>query len=172
MAENLVAVWFRPGNARQQRCPGTRTKIRSARKSCPCWIAGSDFICSGFGTIKAYDNSSNSRRSTARRWRLSGPAARLRGGWRADASRRDAAVRRAKRSVEAISAVFEELGLSQPTAAMKVKRGSRLRPTKTDSHSPRDVSFISEAIKKRGINVIDVIWSLPGAAIAMRRRIC
>ena len=64
------------------------------------------------------------------------------------------------RAVEAISAVFEELGLSVPTADMKQSVVIASGSDETRSYSPRDVAAISEAIKAREVTVIDVIKAL------------
>ena len=63
-------------------------------------------------------------------------------------------------AVEAISAVFEELGLGTPTDDMKQSVVVASGSDETRSYSPRDVAGISEAIKDRGISVIDVIKAL------------
>ena len=62
--------------------------------------------------------------------------------------------------MEAIAAVFEELGLGKPTADMKASVVAASGSDDTRSYLPRDVAFISEAIKERGITVIDVIKAL------------
>ena len=64
------------------------------------------------------------------------------------------------RAVEAIAAVFEELDLGKPTADMKQSVVVASGSDETRSYSPRDVAGISEAIKDRNINVIDVIKAL------------
>jgi propanediol dehydratase large subunit len=56
--------------------------------------------------------------------------------------------------------VFEELGLASPTEAMKRSVTVASGSDDTESFMPRDVSFISEAIKERGITVIDAIKAL------------
>jgi propanediol dehydratase large subunit len=64
------------------------------------------------------------------------------------------------RAVEALAAVYEELGLAAATAAMKQSVVVASGSDDTQSFRPRDVAFISEAIKERGITVIDVIKAL------------
>ena len=60
MAENLIAVWLDLECAsRQRRARRPSREIRVGAKIMPYLIAGSDLICSGFGSILKYDNSFN-----------------------------------------------------------------------------------------------------------------
>jgi propanediol dehydratase large subunit len=59
LAENLLAVWLDLECASGNDARHSESEIRVAAKITPTLIAGSDLICSGFGTIKAYDNSFN-----------------------------------------------------------------------------------------------------------------
>ncbi len=64
-----------------------------------------------------------------------------------------------RRAIAAVSAVFEELQLAthgDMKASVAIASGS----DDTRSFSPRDVSFISEAIKDQQITVVDVIKAL------------
>ena len=56
--------------------------------------------------------------------------------------------------------MFEELGLSKPTADMKQSVVVASGSDETRSYTPRDVAKISEAIKEREITVIEVIKAL------------
>ncbi len=64
------------------------------------------------------------------------------------------------RAVEALASVYDELGLSTATADMKQSVVAASGSDETRSYMPRDVALISEAIKARGITVIDVIRAL------------
>jgi propanediol dehydratase large subunit len=64
------------------------------------------------------------------------------------------------RGLDAIAAVFEELNLAKPTAAMKASVLVASGSEETESYMPRDATIISEAIKGRGITVVDVILAL------------
>ena len=55
---------------------------------------------------------------------------------------------------------YEELGLRRPTQDMKQSVVVASGSDETRSYMPRDVALISEAIKARGISVIDVIKAL------------
>ena len=57
MAENLLAVWLDLECASGNDARHSESEIRVGAKITPYLLAGSDFICSGFGTILKYDNS-------------------------------------------------------------------------------------------------------------------
>ena len=59
MAENLIAVWLDLECASGNDARPTESEIRVGAKIMPYLIAGSDLICSGFGSILKYDNSFN-----------------------------------------------------------------------------------------------------------------
>ncbi|MDG2404957.1 MAG: propanediol/glycerol family dehydratase large subunit [Paracoccaceae bacterium] len=59
MAENLPAVWLDLECASGNNASATESEIRVAAKIIRYLLAGSDFICSGFGSFLAYDNSFN-----------------------------------------------------------------------------------------------------------------
>ena len=65
-----------------------------------------------------------------------------------------------RHAVAAISAVLAELGLAQPTADMQASVVVASGSNETRSFTPGAVTPISEAIKARGITVIDVIKAL------------
>ena len=161
MAENLLAVWLDLECASGNDARATESEIRVGAKIMPYLIAGSDLICSGFGSILKYDNSFNPSLMNGeeledylvlqRDFEADGGLTPVPEGKALDVRRR---------GIEALSAVYEELGLATATQAMKdsvlVASGS----DDTRSFMPRDVAVISEAIKARGITVIDVITAL------------
>ncbi len=59
MAENLIAVWLDLECASGNDARPSESEIRVGAKILPYLIAGSDLICSGFGSILKYDNSFN-----------------------------------------------------------------------------------------------------------------
>jgi propanediol dehydratase large subunit len=61
-----------------------------------------------------------------------------------------------QRAVDAIAAVFEELDLGRPTGEMKASVVVASGSDETESYRPGEVAVISEAIRKRGISVVDV----------------
>ena len=161
MAENLIAVWLDLECASGNDARSTESEIRVGAKILPYLVAGSDLICSGFGSILKYDNSFNPSL-------LNGEELEdylvLQRDFEADGGLTPLPEERAldlrRRAIAAVSAVFEELELAQPTTEMKQSVAVASGSDETRSFNPRDVSFISEAIKDRGIGVIDVIKAL------------
>jgi propanediol dehydratase large subunit len=161
MAENLIAVWLDLECASGNDARATESEIRVGAKIMPYLVAGSDLICSGFGSILKYDNSFNPSL-------LNGEELEdylvLQRDFEADGGLtplpEEKALDLRRRAIDAVSAVFEELGLAHPTEAMKQSVTVASGSDDTGSFMPRDVAFISEAIKDRGITVIDVIKAL------------
>jgi propanediol dehydratase large subunit len=161
MAENLIAVWLDLECASGNDARTTESEIRLGAKILPYLIAGSDLICSGFGSILKYDNSFNPSL-------LNGEEMEdylvLQRDFEADGGLTPLAESRAldlrSRAVEALASVYDELGLSTPTADMKQSVVAASGSDETRSYMPRDVAVISEVIKARGITVIDVIKAL------------
>ncbi len=167
MAENLIAVWLDLECASGNDARATESEIRVGAKILPFLIAGSDLICSGFGSILKYDNSFNA--SLLNGEELEDYLVLQRdfeadGGLTPVEETNILALR--KRAVEAISAVFEDLGLSTPTAAMKASVVAASGSDETQSYLPRDVGIISEAIQDRAITVLDVIKALSNRGFA------
>ncbi len=161
MAENLIAVWLDLECASGNDARSSESEIRVGAKILPYLIAGSDLICSGFGSIAAYDNSFNPSLFNAEEME---DYLVLQRDFEADGGLTPLAEHRAldirKRAVDAISAVFEELGLAQPTPAMRASVVVASGSADTHSFTPGEVAPISEAIKDRQITVIDVIKAL------------
>ncbi len=161
MAENLIAVWLDLECASGNDARPTESEIRVGAKILPYLIAGSDLICSGFGSILKYDNSFNA--SLLNGEELEDYLVLQRdfeadGGLTPVDELRIMDLRRC--AVDALGAVLEELNLSQPTPAMKQSVVSASGSDDTESYLPRDATLISEAIKERGITVVDVIKAL------------
>ncbi len=161
MAENLLAVWLDLECASGNDARSTELEIRVGAKILPYLIAGSDLICSGFGSILKYDNSFNPSL-------LNGEELEdflvLQRDFEADGGLtpilEDKALDLRRRALDALSAVFEELDLGQPTAAMKASVLTASGSDETESYFPRGVALISEAIRANGIDVVDVIKAL------------
>jgi propanediol dehydratase large subunit len=161
MAENLLAVWLDLECASGNDARATESEIRVGAKIMPYLIAGSDLICSGMGSILAYDNSFNPSLINGeeledylvlqRDFEADGGLTPISEGQSLDVR---------ARAIAALSAVYEELGLATATDAMKASVLVASGSDETRSFSPRDVAMISEAIKARGITVIDVIKAL------------
>ena len=161
MAENLIAVWLDLECASGNDSRTSESEIRIGAKILPYLISGSDLICSGFGSILKYDNSFNPSL-------LNGEEMEdylvLQRDFEADGGLTPVEESRIlelrKQAVEALSAVLEELGLGEPTSAMKASVVAASGSDETASYLPRDVAVISDAIRTRGITVLDVITAL------------
>jgi propanediol dehydratase large subunit len=161
MAENLLAVWLDLECASGNDARPTESEIRVGAKILPYLIAGSDLICSGFGSILKYDNSFNPSL-------LNGEELEdylvLQRDFEADGGLtpilEDRAIDLRRRALDAIAGVLEELDLGRPTAAMKSSVLTASGSDDTDSYRPREVAIISDAIRARGIDVVDVIRAL------------
>jgi propanediol dehydratase large subunit len=161
MAENLLAVWLDLECATGNDARHSESEIRVGAKILPFLIAGSDLVCSGMGTIKAFDNSFNP--SSFNGEELEDYLVLQRdfaadGGLTPVAESRVIEVRR--RAVDALAAVLGELGLATATPEMLesviVASGSE----ETTTWSPGEVARLSEAIEKRGITALDVVGAL------------
>lgn len=161
LAENLIAVWLDLECASGNDARSSESEIRIGAKITPYLLAGSDFICSGFGTILKYDNTFNASLFNGEEME---DFLVLQRDYEADGGLTpvgEAEVLDVRmRAVEALGAVFEELDLGAPTAAMKTSVVAASGSDETDSYMPRDVAIISDKIKDRGITVVDVIRAL------------
>lgn len=161
MAENLVAVWLDLECASGNDAKMSESEIRIGAKILPFLIAGSDLICSGFGTILAYDNSFNPSLFNGEQledYLVLQRDFEADGGLTPAAEDRVLDVRR--RAVDALAAVYRELGLGAIDEAMKASVVMASGSDETRSFSPRDAALVAEAIEARGITVIDVIRAL------------
>jgi propanediol dehydratase large subunit len=161
MAENLIAVWLDLECASGNDARATESEIRVGAKIMPYLIAGSDLICSGMGSILKYDNSFNP--SLINGEELEDYLV-LQRDFEADGGLTPVPEGRAldlrQRGIEALAAVYEELGLATASPDMKASVLVASGSDETASFTPRDVALISETIKARGITVIDVIGAL------------
>jgi propanediol dehydratase large subunit len=161
MAENLIAVWLDLECASGNDARPTESEIRVGAKIMPYLVAGSDLICSGFGSILKYDNSFNPSL-------LNGEELEdflvLQRDFEADGGLtpigEDRAMALRTRALDAIAAVLDELGLASPTPTMLASVAAASGSNDTASFTAGDASRISEAIRARGITVIDVIRAL------------
>ena len=161
MAENLIAVWLDLECASGNDARASESEVRIGAKILPYLIGGSDLICSGFGSILKYDNSFNPslfNGEEMEEYLVLQRDFEADGGLTPVEESRALDVRR--RGVEALSAVFDELGLGHVDAAMKASVIAASGSRETKSFVPRQVADISEAIKARGITVVDVIRAL------------
>ncbi len=161
MAENLLAVWLDLECASGNDARTSESEIRIGAKILPYLIAGSDLICSGFGSIKKYDNSFNPSLFNGEELE---DYLVLQRDFEADGGLTpldpDKALDLRWRAVEALSAVFEELDLGRPDQAMKQSVVFASGSDETESYTPRDAALISDRIAARGLTVLDVVRAL------------
>jgi propanediol dehydratase large subunit len=161
MAENLIAVWLDLECASGNDARPTESEIRVGAKIMPYLVAGSDLICSGFGSILKYDNSFNPSL-------LNGEELEdflvLQRDFEADGGLtplgEDRAMALRERALDALAAVLDDLGLAETTPAMRASVAAASGSNDTASFTAGDASRISGAIRARGITVIDVIRAL------------
>jgi propanediol dehydratase large subunit len=161
MAENLLAVWLDLECASGNDARHSESEIRVGAKILPFLIAGSDLICSGFGSILKYDNSFNPSSFNGEELE---DFLVLQRDFEADGGLKSVdeanALSLRRRSIEALAFVLEDLDLSVPKMAMKQSVAVASGSDETESYVPREVAEISDKIKQRGITVVDVIRSL------------
>jgi len=161
MAENLIAVWLDLECASGNDARATESEIRVGAKILPYLIAGSDLICSGFGSILKYDNSFNASLLNAEEME---DYLVLQRDFEADGGLTPVSETKVlelrKRAVEALGAVFDELGLMTPTEAMKDSVVAASGSDETESFTPRDAALISQAIQDKNITIVDVVKAL------------
>jgi propanediol dehydratase large subunit len=161
MAENLLAVWLDLECASGNDARTSESEIRVGAKILPYLIAGSDLICSGFGSVLKYDNSFNASLLNGEEMEEFLVLQRdfeADGGLTPVPEGRILELRR--RAVDAMAAVLEELGLPAPTAAMTESVVYASGSAETRTYTPGQVGAISGAIEARGISVIDVVAAL------------
>ena len=152
MAENLIAVWLDLECASGNDARPTESEIRVGAKIMPFLVAGSDLICSGFGSILKYDNSFNPSLAERRGARgFPRAPARFRGGWRADAARRGPGDGLAGAGAGGADArCWRGWGSREPTAAMRASVAAASGSNDTASFTAGDAGRISAAIQARG----------------------
>jgi propanediol dehydratase large subunit len=161
MAENLLAVWLGLECASGNDTRISESEIRIGAKIAPYLMAGSDLICSGFGSIKKYDNSFNASLFNGEEIE---DYLVLQRDFEADGglvpASEDAILGARLRATEALSAVLEELGLARVTQAMRSSVVFASGSDETESFTAGEATAISEGIKERGITAIDIVKAL------------
>ena len=161
MAENLLAVWLGLECASGNDTRTSESEVRIGAKITPYLLAGSDLITSGFGSIKAHDNSFNPSLFNAeeledylvlqRDFQVDGGLAPVPEG-EALALRRQA--------VEALADVLDELGLADTPQAMRDSVVVASGSNDTETFNPLKTLRISHDIAARGLTALDVVRAL------------
>lgn len=161
MAENLIAVWLDLECASGNDARMSESEVRIGAKIAPFLMAGSDLICSGFGTIPAYDNSFNPSLFNAEEME---DFLVLQRDFEADGGLVPAGEEQVLdlrlRALNALKAVFEELDLATVDDAMIASVAAASGSDDTESFGPRDAAVVSDRIRERGLTVLDVIRAL------------
>ncbi len=161
MAENLIAVWLGLECASGNDTRVSESEIRVGAKITPYLLAGSDLVCSGFGSIKKYDNSFNPSLFNGeeiedylvlqRDFEVDGGLTPL-----DDAETANLRLR----AIQAIAAVFEELGLAEVRPEWISSVAAASGSLETETFSPGEVTRISDRIRKRRLTAVDVVRAL------------
>lgn len=161
MAENLLAVWLGLECASGNDTRISESEIRVGAKIVPYLMAGSDLICSGFGSIRKYDNSFNASLFNGEEIE---DYLVLQRDFETDGGLvpvgEDSILGLRVHATEALSAVLEELGLAKVTQVMRASVAFASGSDETESFSAGDATRISEAVKARGITALDVVKAL------------
>ncbi len=161
LAENVLAALLDLECASGNDTRISESEIRVGAKIMPHLMSGTDLLCSGFGSIPAYDNSFAASLFNGEEIEDFLAVQRdfeLDGGIRHVPEERIMAIRR--RAVDALEAVYRDLGLAELSEAQKdsVVQASGSRDTQTFSMT--EVGAISEEICRRGITLLDIIAAL------------
>ena len=161
MAENLIAVWLGLECASGNDTRVSESEIRVGAKITPYLLSGSDLLCSGFGSIKKYDNSFNPSLfngeeiedflALQRDFEADGGLTPL------DSSE---AAQLRLRAIQAIAAVFDELGLAKVKPEWVSSVAAASGSLETETFSPGEVTKISNSIRKRKLTALDVVRAL------------
>ena len=161
MAENLIAVWLGLECASGNDTRTSESEIRVGAKITPYLLAGSDLICSGFGSIKKYDNSFNPSLFNGEEIE---DYLLLQRDFQTDGGLtpvdEDQVLGLRVRAVEALAAVMDELGLGTVPRARMMSVVFASGSEETQSYTAGEVTPISTAIKARGLTALDVVRAL------------
>ncbi len=161
LAENVLAALLDLECASGNDTRHSASDIRVGAKIAPTLAAGTDLICSGFGSIAGYDNSFSASLFNAEDLEefLALQRDFLADGGLAHVD--EAEVLRARaRAIEAIAAVIEELGLGTVADAMKRSIVHAHGSTETTSFSFGAVAAMNEVMAARRIGLAEVTAAL------------
>jgi propanediol dehydratase large subunit len=161
MGENLIAVWLGLECASGNDTRTSESEIRVGAKITPYLLAGSDLICSGFGSIKKYDNSFNASLFNGEEIE---DYLVLQRDFEADGGLtpidEDRVLGLRMRACEALAAVLDELDLAKVSRSMIGSVVFASGSQETASFTAGEASAVSAAIKGQGITAIDVVKAL------------
>jgi propanediol dehydratase large subunit len=124
-------------------------------------MSGTDYICSGFGSVQAYDNSFNASLFNGEEFEDFLAIQRdylIDGGLSHVAE--DRILEGRERAISALTAVLEELDLPALSEAQKESVLYASGSAETDSLTPGGIATLNETLQARGITVLEVIRAL------------
>ena len=161
LAENVLAALLDLECASGNDTRHSESEIRVGAKIMPFLMSGTDFICSGFGSIPKYDNSFNASLFNAEEMEDFLALQRefqLEGGLQHVPEGQVLAAR--ARAIEAICAVLETLTSSRLTDSQKRSVLYANGSDETASFMPEDVVGLNVALIERDITFVDVVQVL------------
>jgi propanediol dehydratase large subunit len=161
MAENVLAMLWGLEVASGNDTMVSESEIRRTSRTMPQFLAGTDFVVSGFGTIPRYDNMfgpSNWNADDLDDWMIMQRDHLVDGG--VTPYSHDALIAARHRGAKAVQAVFDELGLppisDETVEAATLAHGSYDTP----AHNGAEIVRTSEYILKGDISGVDVVRAL------------
>jgi propanediol dehydratase large subunit len=161
LAENVLAALLDLECASGNDTRHSESEIRVGAKIMPYLMSGTDFICSGFGSIPKYDNSFNASLFNAeemedflalqREFQVEGGLQHV---------PEDQLIAARARAIEAISAVLETLTSSRLTEAQKQSVLYAHGSDETTSFLPGEVAGMNAALIERNVTFVDVVRAL------------
>ena len=161
LAENVLAALLDLECASGNDTRHSESEIRVGAKIMPFLMSGTDFICSGFGSIPKYDNSFNVSLFNAEEMEDFLALQRefqVEGGLQHVSEDQLMAAR--ARAIEAISVVLETLTSVRLTDAQKKSVLYAHGSDETSSFMPGDVAKMNAALLERNITFVDVVRAL------------
>ena len=161
LAENVLAALLDLECASGNDTRHSESEIRVGAKIMPYLMSGTDFICSGFGSIAKYDNSFNASLFNAeemedflalqREFQVEGGLQHV---------PEDQLMATRARAIEAISAVLETLNLGRLTEAQKQSVLHAHGSDDTASFMPGEVAKMNASLIERDITFVEVVQAL------------
>ena len=161
LAENVLAALLDLECASGNDTRHSESEIRVGAKIMPYLMSGTDFICSGFGSIAKYDNSFNASLFNAeemddflalqREFQVEGGLQHV---------PEDQILAARARAIDAICAVFETLTGSSLNDAQKKSVLYAHGSDETASFVPGEVSKMNAALLERGVTFAEVVEAL------------
>ena len=161
LAENVMAALLDLECASGNDTRISESEIRVGAKIMPYMMAGTDFICSGLGSIPGYDNSFGASLFNAEEMEDYLVVQRdfeMEGGIRHVPE--DELMSLRARAIDALEAVFDELGLASLRPEQKSSVLTAHGSKDTETFSFAEVRRIASALQAQNITILDVIAAL------------